>query len=1139
MAPKRAAESEAEEGSTPPKRARRVENGAKSKRKQPANGRRESSSEEPSDTESDRSTPSRRNGHNNVRESEVEHLDAEAEFERLNADMVVNSINKRKSGSAAEAGIISSVEVHNFMCHKYVTFKFGPQVNFIIGNNGSGKSAALSAIIVALGGKATSTGRASAGLKSFIKSGENAAEVSVTIKNGGNEPYRPDAYGNAITVTRAFTQAGSSSYKLKNTQGRTVSTSRTELSAILDHYQIDVDNPMNILTQDLARQFLSSSNPGEKYNLFLKGTLLTQLSEEYTLILDNCSKTMAILEQKGIAVAELRARLEELRERHRRARTLAESENAIAEIKREMAWAHIAEKEEEVSQAIMDTATAKELGDDATNKVATGERELAEAEAAVNAAEVQMAQAASPQELVEQKEDVDQRVRTEKEDLRSAKRDAREMATAIRDAKDKLAESEAKIAEARQKLDQDVRREGIRRQIEEAQRVHNEDKERHNAAVVEKNRATEALDAHKSDLSTTERQFEDLRRRIADAEQQVNHWKNIMSDKGGAAAYGQAVPELMKEIAKARWRGRSPLGPLGLHVKLKDQKWAYALRVGLGNVLGSFVVTDYQDQRTLRKMLADRGMHRTGVIYSQPDMFDYRAGEAPEPLLTVLRVLEIQDEWVVRILINSNQVEKTVLANTRLEAEDILRSHPRYNVWTANGLRVQRFQDGGGSTTSLGQIRSAQDFRAFLFADNRKEAEYEKATAEFEKLRPEYQRLEGLKVTAEREVNNAKEQLNQALRRERQAETTARRSHQALLAAKAEDVQEIPLDLQAEEEIAEGYRSEVRDTERQLAEVVQRIEKIDANLRPLVHQTNELRRALEDHAGKRREIKLQVEAAVGAHTRARHQLDYYLARKAEQDLKIAKAKEKQNTLEKEYTKWRTDVLARFDEHPHPRKREVLEKLLKAKEQAYARSIQEQGKTFEEIEADLEQANEIYQKAKQEFDELNGLVRLLRKSLQTRMTKWQSFRRFISLRCKLSFQFYLSQRGFYGQMKLDHKEKTLALAVQTDDQTNKNGKAKEKDAKSMSGGEKSFSTICLLLSLWDAMNCPVRALDEFDVYMDAVNRRISMKMMLDVAKNSDKQHILITPQEMGSIQFGPEVRIHRMRDPERGQQTLAF
>ena len=44
------------------------------------------------------------------------------------------------------------------------------------------------------------------------------------------------------------------------------------------------------------------------------------------------------------------------------------------------------------------------------------------------------------------------------------------------------------------------------------------------------------------------------------------------------------------------------------------------------------------------------------------------------------------------------------------------------------------------------------------------------------------------------------------------------------------------------------------------------------------------------------------------------------------------------------------------------------------------------------------------------------------------------------------------------------------------------KAKEKDPKALSGGEKSFSTVCLLLALWDSMATPFRALDEFDVFM---------------------------------------------------------
>jgi hypothetical protein len=33
----------------------------------------------------------------------------------------------------AEHGIIEAIEMHQFMCHKYLTFTFGPQINFIIG----------------------------------------------------------------------------------------------------------------------------------------------------------------------------------------------------------------------------------------------------------------------------------------------------------------------------------------------------------------------------------------------------------------------------------------------------------------------------------------------------------------------------------------------------------------------------------------------------------------------------------------------------------------------------------------------------------------------------------------------------------------------------------------------------------------------------------------------------------------------------------------------------------------------------------------------------------------------------------------------------------------------------------------------
>lgn len=126
---------------------------------------------------------------------------------------------------------------------------------------------------MALGGKATSTGRGN-GLRAFIREGQpyvffhshstpshlvtrvtetSAAEVSIHLKNQGEEAYKHDLYGDSIVITRRFTKEGASSYKIKSKDGKLVSTKREDLSAICDHMNIQVDNPMNVLTQGRSR----------------------------------------------------------------------------------------------------------------------------------------------------------------------------------------------------------------------------------------------------------------------------------------------------------------------------------------------------------------------------------------------------------------------------------------------------------------------------------------------------------------------------------------------------------------------------------------------------------------------------------------------------------------------------------------------------------------------------------------------------------------------------------------------------------------------------------------------------------------------------------------------------------------------
>lgn len=75
------------------------------------------------------------------------------------------------------------------------------------------------------------------------------AEVTLSLKNQGDEAFKHAEYGDSIVITRRFTKEGSSSWKIKSRDGRVISTKKDELAAICDHMNIQVDNPMNVLTQ--------------------------------------------------------------------------------------------------------------------------------------------------------------------------------------------------------------------------------------------------------------------------------------------------------------------------------------------------------------------------------------------------------------------------------------------------------------------------------------------------------------------------------------------------------------------------------------------------------------------------------------------------------------------------------------------------------------------------------------------------------------------------------------------------------------------------------------------------------------------------------------------------------------------------
>jgi hypothetical protein len=91
-----------------------------------------------------------------------------------------------------------------------------------------------------------------------------------------------------------------------------------------------------------------------------------------------------------------------------------------------------------------------------------------------------------------------------------------------------------------------------------------------------------------------------------------------------------------------------------------------------------------------------------------------------------------------------------------------------------------------------------------------------------------------------------------------------------------------------------------------------------------------------------------------------------------------------------------------------------------------------------------------------------------------------------------------------------------------------------------------------------MGSPIRCLDEFDVFMDSVNRKMSIDMLIGAAKQSlGRQFVLISPGTKEDFKKIKDVHVKeyvirgyskpivnantcgRLAAPERGQTTLSF
>ena len=120
----------------------------------------------------------------------------------------------------------------------------------------------------------------------FIKKGASKSIIQVTLKNCGDDAYKPEIYGRSITFQRTINETGTSAYLVKDEEMKDVvrksKEAKDECLRILEKFQIQVDSPIVILQQDEAKEMLKVESADKLYKFFAKATLIRQCFDQYS-----------------------------------------------------------------------------------------------------------------------------------------------------------------------------------------------------------------------------------------------------------------------------------------------------------------------------------------------------------------------------------------------------------------------------------------------------------------------------------------------------------------------------------------------------------------------------------------------------------------------------------------------------------------------------------------------------------------------------------------------------------------------------------------------------------------------------------------------------------------------------------------
>jgi structural maintenance of chromosomes protein 6 len=947
-----------------------------------------------------------------------------------------------------ETVIIRSIELINFMCHDHLVINFTKPFTCIGGRNGSGKSAVMISLGILFGQRSSSLERGNS-FKNLIKTGEQFFSIRCVLNN--TKKFMYDFFGDYIIIEKKVTMK-SSSFNISNKSKKNYSTKMEDLEYILDYFNIKLENPLNYLTQEQSKRFLSSSDPSHLYKLFMKGTEIADIK----LINDKYESNIAKLKEK---IANIEKSVEEINQdldqESKRMEILANIDNlqdSIEKDKNELKWADVYLVKKEVENLEIEISNLeKEIAkcQIANSQILEESEELRRQK--TNLIEfTQTLKNTNKEKMTQIEESLESKNRT----IRSMENDLKELKESFDMKKNlmKRLEKSNTFVDDREKLH--AKKKEIQKKLQEARMNHDEYE---NIVKVEKKKRDEQIAKN-----------EEFKKKIWNLEKQIEFCKKTNEND----VLHPELKNISQQIKNTNFN-EQVIGPIANYVRLKDQKWWKTCSIILRNFLTTFICFNREDRDKLLKIFRNQNAAFTIFIPSSKsnDVINY---EKNRDFVTLLDVLEVKNNVVLNQLILMAGIEQIALIEDRSLAYKAIRKNP-YNIDSIYTVSGDKIKNLNGSISDFAPRK--QDKYHF----ENPQSKLKNCQAELNKMLENKPQIK-LSSDYERAVKTLDNVLMTINNLERKLDDIDREIENA------EDVFSCQQEVLNNEEIFNSYKlleSQIRiinnkivSCKKEILELNQEKDSISNTQYPSIY----------DIERKLQQIQIKFNVSNDNH------------------LKIVQKKvtlnEKLVEKSTEFETKRINLLKEIPEITDPRPKDIIiDEMNKLNvEIEESKKIGNKQDTEEKIKDILERKKineEILNLYKHKIEDVC-------ESYMQRITKREEIKEFIAKNASRRFEELTSQRGYKGELSFSHDEEKLHLKMEV----HNFGIAGSKET--LSGGERSFAAMSLLFSLWPYISCPLKILDEFDVFMDDLNRKYIIQKFIEYFKKSENQVILITP-----------------------------